>query len=243
MSINNKFLLDDFSKIYDEFIVNFTDFNQKQNEFNAKIAHEIRNPLSIIRSMLQLVEKNVPEVQNSSYWNSIFNEIDYVNQLLNSLTNYCNSTYINKKPIVLNDLLLDLKNSYQSYATQQSKYISLKPCSKNVVIHADPIKIKQALSNLLKNAFEATKENALITISAKENKNTLLIKIKDTGSGISEDKLKTIFEPFVTYKPTGTGLGLSVVKNVIKEHNGSIDIQSKLGVGTTFLITLPYGND
>ncbi|TCT12937.1 phospho-acceptor domain-containing protein [Natranaerovirga pectinivora] len=236
---NDKISIDHFSIIYDKFIQNVSDFNNKQQQMNAKIAHEIKNPLTIIRSMLQLIEKSVPAVAKAPYWHSVFNELDYVNQLLNSLTNFCRSTYINKEVVNINSFMKDIKSSFQSYATEQSKYISLKLPFNDILIEADPIKLKQALSNLIKNAFEATDTDALISIICTSDNSNLTIRIKDTGKGIEADKVKTIFEPFVSYNPQGTGLGLSIVKNIIKEHNGKIQVESIYGSGTTFTISLP----
>ena len=239
MHSNDKISIDHFSIIYDKFIQNVSAFNSKQQQMNAKIAHEIKNPLTIIRSMLQLIEKNVPEVAQTPYWSSVFNELDYVNQLLNSLTNFCRSTYVNKELININSFMKDIKTTFQSYATEQSKCVSLKLPVNDILIEADPIKLKQALSNLIKNAFEATDSDALISIICALDSDTLIIKVKDTGKGIENDKLETIFDPFVSYNPQGTGLGLPIVKNIIKEHNGGIEVESTYGSGTTFTISLP----
>ncbi len=106
-------------------------------------------------------------------------------------------------------------------------------------------KINQVIMNLLVNAGQAIKENGLITIKTWSELENVFISIKDNGIGIPKDKLNQIYDPFYTSKEVGvgTGLGLSVVYDIIKKHEGTIDVVSKVGVGTEFIITIPHKND
>ena len=92
--------------------------------------------------------------------------------------------------------------------------------------------------NLLKNAFEAAKPDNTVRLTAFSKNGKVIIKVQDTGCGISEEQLPTIFDPFVTYKKDGTGLGLAICDHIIKAHGGTISVESELGVGTTFCVTL-----
>ena len=90
----------------------------------------------------------------------------------------------------------------------------------------------------MKNAFEAAKPNSTVRLTAFSKNGKVIIKVQDTGCGISEEQLPTIFDPFVTYKKDGTGLGLAICDHIIKAHGGTISVESELGVGTTFCVTL-----
>lgn len=109
-------------------------------------------------------------------------------------------------------------------------------------IYCQPMQLNQVILNLLVNASQAIKENGVIKVSLKKTQDEQVqITVKDNGSGIPEENLSSIFEPFFTTKPVGdgTGLGLSVSYGIITAHNGTIEVDSELGVGTTFTITLP----
>ena len=109
------------------------------------------------------------------------------------------------------------------------------------LVECYPRQINQVFMNILVNAAQAIEKKGIINISTKAENNFVEIKISDTGSGISEKNLSKIFDPFFTTKEVGkgTGLGMNIAYNIIKKHNGSIDIQSTVGKGTTFIIKLP----
>jgi signal transduction histidine kinase len=111
-------------------------------------------------------------------------------------------------------------------------------------INADPEQLKEVLVNLIVNACEAIVRGGLITINEKEGNDAYLgrvviLEISDNGPGIPESFISKVMEPFFTTKEEGTGLGLSIVARIIEEHKGRIDIRSKEGEGTTFIINLP----
>ena len=101
----------------------------------------------------------------------------------------------------------------------------------------------RAFLNLFVNAVQAMPDGGTLSVTssrlAERRKKSVIVRITDTGIGISEEKLGMIFTPFYTNKNRGTGLGLAIVKNIIEEHNGSIDVESEMGEGATFIITLP----
>jgi signal transduction histidine kinase len=110
------------------------------------------------------------------------------------------------------------------------------------IIFVDPSMIKQALINIFQNAIDAMEPNGKLIISLKNDEQSLVIEIDDNGSGIDEGDLPYVFNPFFTKKNHGTGLGLTQVKKIIDQHNGEIEILSKKGEGTRFIITLPKGD-
>ncbi len=99
--------------------------------------------------------------------------------------------------------------------------------------------IKQALLNIIKNAMNAIKDSGTIEVGAKIDSNNVVVSIKDTGVGIPEEALGKIFEPYYTTKSGGTGLGLTVVYKIMKEHQGDIQVHSVVGTGTTVRLIFP----
>ena len=123
--------------------------------------------------------------------------------------------------------------------------ISFEPQPYLKPFYCNPDRMKQLLINLLDNAIKYTEEGT-ITVSLKEEENDLILSVKDTGIGIEKEYLSRIFERFYrvdkgrSRKQGGTGLGLSIVKHIVELYNGNIQVNSTLGVGTEFIITLPY---
>jgi signal transduction histidine kinase len=107
------------------------------------------------------------------------------------------------------------------------------------LIDFDERYMKQALLNLIKNAIAAMPAGGNLTIQTKAGEAEISLTVRDTGTGISEEHLSKIFEPYFTTKPTGSGLGLTLVFKIIREHQGEITVKSKVGEGTSFIITLP----
>jgi signal transduction histidine kinase len=103
----------------------------------------------------------------------------------------------------------------------------------------DPDKLVQLLLNLIKNAIESMHEQGQVTIALLQSGAFAVVEVKDTGTGIAPDELDQIFQPFYTSKDTGTGLGLSICHKIVQDHGGLIEVESELGKGTTFRISLP----
>jgi len=104
---------------------------------------------------------------------------------------------------------------------------------------ADEAQLKQVFLNIIMNAAQAMEGNGKLTINVSSGKKQIRIKIQDTGPGIPPEVIKHIFDPFFTTKEKGTGLGLAISYGIIERHQGKIDIETELGKGTTFVITLP----
>ncbi|NJO88656.1 MAG: GHKL domain-containing protein [Chloroflexia bacterium] len=135
----------------------------------------------------------------------------------------------------LESTLVLLKNQYK-YNIEIVKELGNLPD-----IKCFPGKLNQVFVNLITNAIQSIKDRGTIWIKTYKEENFVKVSIKDSGIGIPENKLSEIFDSFYTTKPVGegTGLGLAISKNIIDEHNGSIEVYSKLNVGTEFIITLP----
>ena len=103
----------------------------------------------------------------------------------------------------------------------------------------DKLRIRRVIENLMRNAVEAMPLKGILTFRTRKEGELMVFEVEDTGLGISKDRLGTLFKPFQTTKETGTGLGLTYCKNTIEEHHGQIEVKSKVGSGTTFIIKIP----
>ncbi len=204
----------------------------------SKFSHEIRNPLTTLYSTVQLIESQHPEVRDFRHWSSMTDDIEYMNQLLDELSNFAKSERINTEVFDLHMLLIKCCMSFAaSIADSEVEFTSkIDPAISKYT--GDPIKLREVLINLLKNAYEASKPDNTVFLDASVSEGHIIITISDTGCGISPEQLPTIFDPFVTTKKEGTGLGLAICDHVIKAHGGTIAVESVLGEGTTFRVVL-----
>ena len=210
-------------------------------KFNmSKFSHELRNPITLINSSLQLIESQHPEVKTFKFWNETMADIQYVRYLLDELSAYNQSDTMNMSEFNINELMdticSSIRNDNCGLSTVTCTYNNSLP-----MIIGDAVKLRQVITNLLKNAKDAINpENGLIHVHIKnEDLDHILITITDNGCGIPLEYQSTIFEPFVTYKSNGSGLGLSICKNIIEAHQGTIHFDSQVNKGTTFYITIP----
>lgn len=213
-----------------------------KNEFHytlSKFSHEIRNPITLINSELQMIAAAHPEVQEYKQWDDVIDNLDYVRDLLDELSAFNNANRITPKAT---DTCAYLKTILSSVKpTLDYLEITLEsdiPDSLPVMM-LDQIKIRQMMINLLKNAWEAVPvPGGKITVSAYSKNHGIAIDIQDNGCGISPEDQATIFQPFFTTKESGTGLGLPVVKQIVEAHHGSISAESTPDQGTVFHIFL-----
>jgi len=205
----------------------------------SRFSHEIRNPISLINSELQMIAAAHPEVQEYKQWDDVIDNLDYVRDLLDELSAFNNANRITPKAT---DTCAYLKTILSSVKpTLDYLEITLEsdiPDSLPVMM-LDQIKIRQMMINLLKNAWEAVPvPGGKITVSAYSKNHGIAIDIQDNGCGISPEDQAIIFQPFFTTKESGTGLGLPVVKQIVEAHHGSISAESTPDQGTVFHIFL-----
>lgn len=208
------------------------------------LSHEIRNPLTLVYSSLQLIEAEHPEVSGFKHWETMHRDIEYMNQLLEELSSYNNSERLSKEHICTEGFLKSIILSFAaSLADTDIEFTSrLEPELPDIC--ADPVKLRQVILNLLRNAKDAlaeplTSTKPLIRFHACIFKNQLTITVTDNGCGIDKEHLDNIFEPFITYKKNGTGLGLPISRRIADAHGGSLTVSSESGRPTKFRLTLP----
>lgn len=212
----------------------------------STISHELRNPLTLIYSTLQLIESQHPEVFDFRYWSDMRKDIEYMKLLLEELSTYNNSERINLTRIDSNTFFKTIVLSFAASLIETDIDFVSKIEPNLTCIQGDYIKLREVFLNLLGNARDAVTTASLtndrkpqIQLSITQNNDFIQIVIRDNGCGISKEQLPHIFEPFVTYKKNGTGLGLAIASRIIKAHLGTIQVSSVLNVHTTFTLTLP----
>lgn len=205
----------------------------------SKISHELRNPLTMIYSTLQLIEAQHPETKEFRHWSDLMQDVEFMKLLLEDLSSFNHTDRLNISTFSFRSFLEHISLSFAaSIANTEVEYISKIDSSINQIT-GDKTKLQEVFLNLLKNAFDAAEPNNSIYLHAYQEKNSVIIIVRDTGCGISEDRLPSIFEPFTTYKRNGTGLGLAISERIIRAHGGTIQVTSIVHQGTTFRITLP----
>lgn len=215
---------------------------QLKNNFQltlSKFSHEIRNPVTLIRSGLQMLASSHPEITYYEGWDDILDNVEYVIELLNELSNYNNAGTVTLTATNLRDYLEEVLSSIKP--TLDYMEIALESQLPEILptLPIDRIKLRQALINLLRNAQESIPQaGGKITVRAEQSDTALHLSISDNGCGINPDLQKNIFTPFVTSKPSGTGLGLAVTKEIIEAHGGKLEFQSTPGQGSTFYVLL-----
>lgn len=210
----------------------------------AGIAHEIRNPLTIIRGFVQLLHPHLVELGKADYTEVVLTEIDRANQIIAEFLDSSRPSEPMRHDVTLKSLLEDVHLLCQSEALLNGCELELVTPDVDRLISADPKQLKQVFLNIIKNAMEAIAESGnavkgVIAIKLAYPGNQAVIEIRDNGKGMSEQTLRKLFDPFFTTKATGTGLGLAVCKRIIINHSGTLVAESTEGVGTLFRIALP----
>ncbi len=206
----------------------------------AGVAHEMRNPLGIIRATMQIMEQEQKENQSVSEFSVIIKEeCDRMNAVIEEFLQFARPAEPRFESVNLAELLEDVLLFTSKYITGQGIEVKKEIPEGLQPVVADPGQIKQVLVNLIINAVEAMPGGGSLRIAASDQGECLEIRVRDTGLGIPTESWSQIFDPFYSTKPTGTGLGLSIVSRILENHSGSIRVDSKPGQGTQFIINLP----
>ncbi len=207
----------------------------------AGIAHELNEPLGNILGLAQLSLKlpRMPD-QARNDLERIEECVMYSREIIKKLMDFSRQSSLCKEKVNLADVIDNSIEFLEARCVRENVSI-VKQYTENITISADPIQIKQVLTNLIINAIQAMKNGGKLTIATKIDGPDAMLFIEDTGIGIPAENISKAFMPFFTTKDIdeGTGLGLSVVYGIIQSHNGSIKVSSAPGKGTIFEICLP----
>lgn len=227
--------------------------NNAKSLFLTRMSHELRTPLNSILGYAQLLKKQktgkLTERQQQHVGHILeggWHLLDVINDLLDFAAIEANKVELHIEATNIIECIQDSINLISPLAEQRN--ISLNIATEDCIpmsVQADHIRLRQVLLNLLSNAVKYNREGGSVSLRCEpSDQDTVLINITDTGSGIPEDDISTIFEPFNrlyldTYALEGTGIGLTITKQLVEQMNGSIGVTSKLGEGSTFWFKLP----
>jgi signal transduction histidine kinase len=221
-----------------------------RRELIANVSHDLRTPLAIMQGYvetLQIKKGNLSEQQETDYMNIINKSTNQLTQLVSQLFEYSKleskQVKPNKEPFAITDLIHDIQANYQMIVREKNIKLVAEIKDNTPLVFADIGLVERVIQNLLENAIKFTPNNGLITIITDYDGKDVTIKIKDSGTGISEEDQKHIFERFrqtdSKQKKSGIGLGLAIVKKIIELHETNINIISKPNEGSTFEFYLP----
>lgn len=210
---------------------------------SAGMAHEIKNPLTVIKGMVQVLPESMEDRQYlKGLSETLPRQIDRINRILEDMMVFAKPKRANKEEAEINSVIRHAAGFVSNECRKKGIDLRLDLGEDIPSINADKDLLTQALLNLMMNGIQSMEAGGELTVSSKrktENgKQNILIEISDTGCGITHENLSKIFDPFFTTKGEGVGLGLAVTKRIIQEHGGSIEVESGEGEGTKFGVFL-----
>lgn len=210
------------------------------SELSASVAHEIRNPLTATHGFLQLLSQSKSiSLQEKNYVDYSLQELKRAEKIVGDFLTFSRPQYENMKDSDLKEETEYAKNILMPYAHMYNVDIQIR-FHNSLHKYFDRSQMQQCFINIYKNGIEAMKERGgTLEIEVSEQKQNILIKIKDSGIGMTDEQISALGKPYYSTKKQGTGLGMVMVYNAIHKAGGTIEVESKIGKGTTFMITFP----
>jgi signal transduction histidine kinase len=218
---------------------------------SAEFVHDLSNPLTIVWGYVQILAKKLEQSGDGNNGGNassprelhiIEQNVRLCRELLTMWQSYGRVGASKPKPVSMSSIVQDVSRSVTGMASQNGVQLDCEIAEEELIVLGDPTQLTRALQNVIVNAIQAaTEKHGKVVVNCQEKDLYADIQVRDTGYGIAEDEIGKIFEPYFTTKQgkNGTGLGLYITKKVIDDHNGSIEVASTLGVGTTFTLRLP----
>jgi len=207
----------------------------------GSVSHELRNPLGVISNAIYFLKLVQPDANDKvkEYLDLIEKNLNLSNKIVTDLLDFTRVKTVERETVSVSELI---RQTLERFPPPESVKVELNIPTDAPQIYADQHHIVQILGNLTLNACQAMmSQGGTLTISSRIQDEMVEVSVQDTGSGISPENLKNLFEPLFTTKPKGIGLGLAVSKKLIEANEGRIEVQSEEGIGSTFTIRLPIG--
>jgi signal transduction histidine kinase len=222
-----------------------TDRLASLGQLAAGLAHEIKNPLAGIRGVIELLRDETVDDERRGLFEQMVGELDRVNGTIHSLLNFARPVPPNRAPVDVRSLIEDSMQLLRPSLAQRAIDLTVEVARDVGRFSLDAGQIRQVLTNLVTNAAEAIEHDGSIVVRASRfpEGSGLIIAVQDDGPGIPSEVKVELFEPFFTTKFSGTGLGLAVVKSLVQQHDGRVEVQSELGRGSSFFVLLPERAD
>jgi two-component system NtrC family sensor kinase len=206
------------------------------------VAHEINNPLAIIRGNAELLEMSSRlNDSEQSEVETIIQQVGRVERIVSNLLTFARTKQKNLQPCHIAELLDDILDQIGHQIPLDTFRIERKYQADGVAVEADADQLRQIFTNLILNGLQAMEAGGTLLVSSAVDREArrCSVTISDNGAGISAEVQKKLFTPFFTTKSRGTGLGLAVSYGIVKDHGGEINVESEPGHGATFTVTLP----
>lgn len=206
-----------------------------------QVAHEIRNPLTSVGGFARKVFNKLPDGDpNRKYMQYIIEDVAVLESMIKQLIDLKAISISVKEPSNINEVVRDSLLVFDQDISQKAVEVKTDLQEDLPRVNADPKLLKRAFCNIIKNAIEAMENGTkTLSITSRVNGGDIELLFSDTGKGIAKEKIKNIFDPLVTSKVYGPGLGLTFALKIIQDHKGTLSVESEEGKGTTFTIRLP----
>jgi len=249
VSVAGKDELSDLSRSFNQMVDSLENNDKWRKQIIADSAHELRTPVSLIQGNLEMILDGVYQA-DTAHLQNIYDETLVLSRLIKELQELSSaesgSMFLNMEELNLNTLIGNVSDLFRVGELKDKINLNNLIEDELPLIQGDYQKLKQVFSNVLANAFRHTPEGGSVQVRAEVKKSSVLIVIEDTGPGIKEEELEKIFERFYRTDSSrnrvsgGSGLGLSISREIIKLHGGSIYAQSKNDSGASIFISLPF---
>jgi signal transduction histidine kinase len=207
----------------------------------AVLAHEIRNPLGSIRGTAEILKDDYPPGEPKHEFIEIqIKETERLNRVVEEFLRMARpqqKAEMARTP--LREELETIVTLTAADAGERGVVLKLSQTDTDLAVRGDGEKLRQAFLNIVINALQSTPAGGHVAIDASRTGSMCTIRCSDTGPGMDGETLARIFDPFFTTKPDGTGLGLPITKKIIEGHGGTIEVESRIGTGTTVIVRLP----
>lgn len=212
------------------------------SQLAASVAHEVRNPLTAVVGFLQLMKEDKDTTEkHQKYIDLTLQELHRAQSIINDYLSLAKPNNTRTQLINMSEELEKTIKLMTSYSNIQNIEVQ-SAVEDELFVTGSKDEIKQVLINIIKNAIEAMGNDGILKIIASKTEQDVIIKIIDNGPGMTKEQLSRIGTPFYSTKEIGTGIGLTICYQIIGKLKGSITVESEIGKGTTFIITLPYAN-
>ncbi|RFT17100.1 MAG: sensor histidine kinase [Candidatus Saccharicenans subterraneus] len=209
--------------------------------FTAGVAHEIKNPLNSLVLLFELLEKKSPPELGPQISRGK-GEIQKIGAVVDRFSELIKPLSLRKEKFCLAEVVRGEADSLQGLARGRGVTMELK-IPPRLEVEGDRLLLARVVSNLIKNALEASDSGQKVTVEAGFRRQAVIFSVKDEGRGITPEDSEKIFEPFVSFKETGLGVGLYLVRKIVEAHRGKIYLKSRPGAGTEFTVELPGGQN
>ncbi len=218
-----------------------TDQLASLGQLAAGLAHEIKNPLAGIQGALEILRQDAADESSRGLYDEMLSELKRVNETLQLMLTSARPSPPQLADTDLRQLLEELRTLLEPSLKRQGTRLEVETPRGPLRARIDAAKIRQVLVNLIGNAADALESGGTISIRAAPlgDGKGVVLDVRDNGPGIPEEQRQRIFEPFFSTKFTGTGLGLAIARSLVEQHGGTLEVESTVGQGSSFLVLLP----